>query len=56
MPRTSSKTVEPAFGEPRPTTWYDVLSAFPFLFLPIVVLIGILCAVVMPYLTGVSGG
>lgn len=33
--------------------WYQVLTMFPFLFFPIVALVGILLSIVMPYLTGV---
>jgi hypothetical protein len=33
--------------------WYSVLNIFPFIFLPLVALIGVLCSIVMPYLTGV---
>lgn len=33
--------------------WYDVLTAFPFLFLPLVVAVGIILAWIMPIWTGV---
>ena len=33
--------------------WYSVLTMFPFAFLPIVTLIAVIAALVMPYLTGV---
>lgn len=33
--------------------WYQVLTIFPFLFFPIVALVGIFLSIVMPYLTGV---
>lgn len=34
--------------------WYLLLTAFPFLFLPLLVLGGIALALIMPILTGVS--
>ncbi|MGL4464873.1 MAG: hypothetical protein ACRC1K_22205 [Planctomycetia bacterium] len=33
--------------------WAGVLRMFPFIFLPLVTLVGMLCALIMPYLTGV---
>ncbi|MFO0946604.1 MAG: hypothetical protein U1D30_11755 [Planctomycetota bacterium] len=39
---------------PEPELWYKILTVFPFIFLPIVALIGLLLSVVMPYLTGVK--
>jgi hypothetical protein len=44
---------EPA-AEPRPMG-YRVLTAFPFLFLPIAALVAVLLAIIMPWLTGVGG-
>lgn len=32
--------------------WYDFLNMFPFLFIPLVAIVGILLAIVMPVLTG----
>lgn len=34
--------------------WYGVLNMFPFIFLPLIALIGIVASIVMPYLTGVA--
>lgn len=34
--------------------WYSVLNMFPFVFLPLVAVLGVLCALIMPYLTGVA--
>lgn len=33
--------------------WFGVLNMFPFIFLPLIALIGIVASIVMPYLTGV---
>lgn len=34
--------------------WYSVLNMFPFVFLPLVAVLGVLCSLIMPYLTGVA--
>lgn len=34
--------------------WYNVLTAFPFLYLPVVAIVGIVCAWIMPVMTGAS--
>lgn len=33
--------------------WYSVLTMFPFGFFPIVTLVAVMAALIMPYLTGV---
>ena len=38
-------------GDSRRPFWYGVLNVFPFVFLPLVALIGVLCALIMPWLT-----
>lgn len=40
--------------EPNPlkSTLYAILTAWPFLYIPIAVLSGLLLALIMPYLTG----
>lgn len=41
-------------AEDRHRVWYSVLSQFPFYFLPITAVIGIVLSIVMPHLTGVA--
>lgn len=40
-------------ANPRREFWYSVLTMFPFGFFPIVMLIAVMAALIMPYLTGV---
>ena len=46
---TADDTPESAAARQR---WTNVLQAFPFLFLPIVAAIGIVCSVVVPWWNG----
>jgi hypothetical protein len=39
---------------PKPELWYAVLTSYPFLYLPVVAVVGILCSVILPILTGVN--
>ena len=39
--------------DPSRRFWFSVLNMFPFIFLPLVALAGLIAALVMPYLTGV---
>lgn len=41
-------------ADPQCRFWYGVLNMFPFIFLPAVALVGVLCSLIMPYLTGVA--
>lgn len=51
---TKRKKAKEEVLPPEPDLWYKILTVFPFLFLPIVALIGLLLSLVMPYLTGVK--
>jgi hypothetical protein len=53
MPRNEGTGGSAAPRDAR-ALWYGVLTAFPFLYLPTVALAGILCAIIMPILTGAS--
>ena len=44
----------PVPSDKRDLFWTGVLNLFPFFFLPIVAMIGVILAMVMPYLTGVA--
>ncbi len=44
-----------AAADPAERWWLGLLQAFPFVFLPLVAALGILCSIVMPFLTGVAG-
>lgn len=44
---------DPFSDEPQMGWWYALLNSFPFVFLPLVAVLGVLCSLVMPYLTGV---
>lgn len=43
----------PPATPPRPQWWYGALNMFPFIFFPLLALIVLICALVMPYMTGV---
>lgn len=49
-------TLKPPTGivNSRREFWYSVLNMFPFVFLPLVAVLGVLCSLIMPYLTGVA--
>ena len=53
-PQSPNAESQPKENESPRRFWFGILNSFPFVFLPIVILIAVACAIILPMLRGVG--